>query len=689
MSFAQGPRVAQQLRPNGSLAACDPCRTRKVACDHARPACSRCRAKNRGHECFYAANAARKIKTDNDDRLPTPSDGPSSIVAIPPRPSKRPRPNIRLGYTTALAETQPSLLAGSGMHSNIYGYISPATQPEQDRQVVFSELPQPVRETCLAVLRAMPNQRDAQMVYLEGEFHAKGWLHLAAHRIVRWLQTVLADTSSFSERETLERVAEIISSNTSRPMRGPYADWEAWLHCFVGPNTRWESIGLLWTHMESISDILDALIPRKLVRSESNTSGHTAKFHIDSCIRLARQFTDESELLAELYRRRAVLVSMVDGESGLPIWEAHGANIAYLMFLGLHTQESNAPYIPTAWSENNRRLVAATFVFDKIGVMLHGHPPLISHRYYTAPLPLDLRDEDLIAGSATLNKAISSLDERGWNTDGGLYSATVARARTMMALVRDEVFEVTLSNGRNPTLEYLMYGFSYKTGVSFARADQVITNTVSRDLKDREYSLVAEFPTSLRYEPKDLENPNADARPLYMKIITHLEHLQNLFFIDRLLIRCGYAIRDNLLETSLSLAMLALHLWIHKEQFAGAIVQRSFEWIMLSYGAPAAGILCQEVLGAGEHSKDPNISRATIIQQLSLLVGFFDWVRPSMPNAKLCANCKTIIQQVLDQSLNMSPDEAMLTFPEWDLLDQPDFSFELMDTFDWLRTTEE
>lgn len=110
---------------------------------------------------------------------------------------------------------------------------------------------------------------------------------------------------------------------------------------------------------------------------------------------------------------------------------------------------------------------------------------------------------------------------------------------------------------------------------------------------------------------------------------------------------------------------------------------------MLSYGAPAAGILCQEVLGAGEHSKDPNISRATIIQQLSLLVGFFDWVRPSMPNAKLCANCKTIIQQVLDQSLNMSPDEAMLTFPEWDLLDQPDFSFELMDTFDWLRTTEE
>ncbi|XWW97678.1 hypothetical protein V2A60_005664 [Cordyceps javanica] len=541
MPLSQGPRVAQQLRPNGSQAACDPCRARKVACDHARPACSRCRAKNRGNECFYSANATRKVKV-SESLLPSPSDAPS--VALPPRPAKRQRPNIRLGYTSALEETQPNLLGT--MHSNLYGHVSPTIHPEPNRRVVFSELPGPVRETCMAVLRALPNQRDAQMVYIEGEFQAKGWLHLAAHRIVRWLQTVLAESPS----------------------------------------------------------------------------------------------------------RR------------MPVWEAHGANVNYMIYLGLHTQDLSTPYVPTAWSENNRRMAAATFVSDKIGVMLTGNPPLISHHYYTAPLPLDLRDEDLIAGSTTLNNAINSLDERGWNTDGGLYPATVARARTMMALIRDEVIEVTMSNGRDPSLEYLM------------------------DLKDREYSLVAEFPTSLRYDSRDLEVPNTDTHALYMKILTHLEHLQNLFFIDRLLIRCRYAIRDNLLETSLALANLALHLWIHKDQFTGTILQRSFEWIMLSFGAPAAGILCQEVLGAGEHSKDPNISRATVIQQLSLLVGFFDWVRPSMPNAKLCANCKAIIQQVLDQCLNTSPEAVMPAFPAWDLGDQPDFNFELMDTFDWLRAAD-
>ncbi len=115
-----------------------------------------------------------------------------------------------------------------------------------------------------------------------------------------------------------------------------------------------------------------------------------------------------------------------------------------------------------------------------------------------------------------------------------------------------------------------------------------MANTIHRDLKDREYTLVAEFPSSLKYDPQDLETPHAAAQPLYIKIITHLEHLQNLFFVDRLLIRCGYAIRDNLLETSLTLASLALHLWIHKDQFADAIMQRSFEWIVSSATLEAA-----------------------------------------------------------------------------------------------------
>lgn len=40
-------------RRNGRLQACEPCRKRKVSCDHATPVCRRCRARNNADGCVY------------------------------------------------------------------------------------------------------------------------------------------------------------------------------------------------------------------------------------------------------------------------------------------------------------------------------------------------------------------------------------------------------------------------------------------------------------------------------------------------------------------------------------------------------------------------------------------------------------------------------------------------------------
>lgn len=106
----------------------------------------------------------------------------------------------------------------------------------------------------------------------------------------------------------------------------------------------------------------------------------------------------------------------------------------------------------------------------------------------------------------------------------------------------------------------------------------------------------------------------------------------------------------------------------------------------MAYGAPGGGILCMELLDpsfSGRHPKCSRISRASIVQQLSLLMGFLDWVPASAPNADLCANCKLVIQHVLDHSLNAAtgsswPPEALDAM-------QFDFNFELLDTFGWMR----
>lgn len=109
----------------------------------------------------------------------------------------------------------------------------------------------------------------------------------------------------------------------------------------------------------------------------------------------------------------------------------------------------------------------------------------------------------------------------------------------------------------------------------------------------------------------------------------------------------------------------------------------------MAYAVPAGGILCLELLKPTLHIRphsDPKITRSSIIQKLSLLVGYLDWVSPSGPNGDLCGDVKSIIQRVLDQTLNAvsSVYEPPAVF-EWDFSTQVDFNFDLLDTFDWNR----
>ena len=108
----------------------------------------------------------------------------------------------------------------------------------------------------------------------------------------------------------------------------------------------------------------------------------------------------------------------------------------------------------------------------------------------------------------------------------------------------------------------------------------------------------------------------------------------------------------------------------------------------MAYRAPGGGILCQEILEptfSGSHPKDVKLTRSAIVQQLSLLVGFLDWVRPNQPNGELCADAKAIIQRVLDHHLNGPAQGEALGAMNWGVMAQPDFNFDLLDTFDWLR----
>jgi hypothetical protein len=112
--------------------------------------------------------------------------------------------------------------------------------------------------------------------------------------------------------------------------------------------------------------------------------------------------------------------------------------------LGMHRDTDQEPKKVNVSSEMRRRIYAAVFNIDKVVSTFTGRPPMLSHRYSSTPLPLDLSDEQLLSDPASLSESIGRLDGNGWSTDGQIYSTTILRARTSFSFIRGEILDIAL-----------------------------------------------------------------------------------------------------------------------------------------------------------------------------------------------------------------------------------------------------
>ena len=104
------------------------------------------------------------------------------------------------------------------------------------------------------------------------------------------------------------------------------------------------------------------------------------------------------------------------------------------------------------------------------------------------------------------------------------------------------------------------------------------TYTKPRKIKQELISSYAQAPAMIVYHPEDVRDPAVPATTLYCRIICRLEYLQNLFLLDRLLIRRGHSHAQELIDIGREMLSLTLMLWKHKDHFAG--VHSDFEWIV-------------------------------------------------------------------------------------------------------------
>ena len=197
------------------------------------------------------------------------------------------------------------------------------------------------------------------------------------------------------------------------------------------------------------------------------------------------------------------------------------------------------------------------------------------------------------------------------------------------------------------------------------------------------------------FKPGDVKDPKITCAKLYAKLLIQLEHLLNLFFIERLLNKTkNTTLSTGIIDTSMEIVSVALIFWTHKDKMAG--LHEDYEWLSVQFTSPAAGILCLELPRPYTEEMDgktelQGISRSDLIQNLSLLSSFLGWIEPLVPGRKMTVTfVQRVIQRVLDQTLNhqIQPSDLELDTMDWGAelgIDINDFSFDLLDTFDWMR----
>ena len=290
----------------------------------------------------------------------------------------------------------------------------------------------PDEATCRRLLR-VSNYKDTSMLKLGDLYFTKD------------LWTIIAGQHGNLEQHRRELVDKITHS-TATPLRD-IDDPMQWVKSLFGENLRWEVLGLLFAYWANgaMAHAADDPIFEKLpgMHGEPRQVMVQFKRYASACLELCNAVSSRNMLYLYLLLETNIIDSMIGGDSSLAVWRQHAEVIAVALYLGLHNDTEDKV---TLCTETRRRIYAKVFHIDKVISVFVGRPPLLSRRFSSTPLPLDIDNDCLFAGGSMLSDELARLDENGWHKDGKLHNCTTLRARTGFSIIRDGILELALGN---------------------------------------------------------------------------------------------------------------------------------------------------------------------------------------------------------------------------------------------------
>ncbi|KAJ3480568.1 hypothetical protein NLG97_g8042 [Lecanicillium saksenae] len=518
-------------------------------------------------------------------------------------------------------------------------------------------------EAAMRVLRAIPPKALAYDFSNANVNPNDAWCRLATLQLHdSFWDTFGKYLEGHRSAESLVQLATKISENSAKPLREDCFDPKEWFQSFSGGNMRWEGLGLLFVHWSfGITEFRRD--PASLSRKGQDYADYVVKYRDCSwdIVEITRSTASANTLMLSLVYSQECLESIVSGDESMQNSRLHGETMSMVTYLGFHAIKGQV-HDRGVCTQIKRRLFGKIFHGDKVLSMYAGRPPMLSRRFVSTPLPLDIPDEVLMGVIPWENGIV---DAQGWNTLGKIYPSTLLRARAYMGYMRDSILD-----------------FNLQVGGDVARNDLL-------NLRTQQEEVVAKFPEFLVFKLEDVEDRAISGPTLYSKLLIELERLQNNFLIERLLCAAESTKPSlGLLQVSIRLLSTTLIFWTHKDRM---ISKYNLEWIVMGYAAPAAGVLCSDLLRPRGESAAlaSGTSRSEVVQMLCLLCGFLDWIKPLAPNRDLNTSVRRVIQRVLDETLNSSASaqQPVVETMDWGAemeINMNDFGFDLLGTFDWM-----
>ncbi|KZF19088.1 hypothetical protein L228DRAFT_257174 [Xylona heveae TC161] len=602
------------------LAACEACRRSKLACDHKRPVCTRCRNSNRSGLCIYRASPFKRKRDDSSPLVDQHSNRPSP--ASPPLFSPRRNPYPNPGYL------------GSSSHAAIFNHI-----PQGEDNISGSYFPRD------AELPADPSHRsdDGNLLTHQGadvlrQLLDKYSLKLLKELVMFWLKKginlILAGPfvqqcvesmtdflmSSLQDENWHLIYARRLLHNSAQPLDfNRTSSLSSFSAQFLNQNVRWESLGIFFSAVSRATFDISFFPSLYTTEQEQYALRRLSTKLTDCALDIALSLDCLNDLQLVFQYENFIVHSCVDGDQSYHSWRRLGDVIASIFALGYHEDIETRPEIPPFLIDLRKAAFANTYGDDKNVSIFLGRPPRMSKQFCHFQLP---SCPTSLSDSSTFSSRESNVD--GWEADTKFSYTAQTRWSALCAFLKEEVLE--------------LYGEkNHETRIQKA--------SVIQSKAEAEWHAL---PAHFRLECS-LKQCNQGPFERDFLASVRLNYLHVLFLLRLLLLKTPSEPDNSIVEVAEKMLVLTVEAILLRDQLINS--GDGLIWKVAHYGLPAAGIILLAMLKQRNTPSTAKMWQSRVLQNLSVLVAEIQigtLIKPGEPNYALFSKATHTIQKFLD-----------------------------------------